>query len=131
MKKNNHVKNIDFSSYIGQFPFADILTRMIRYLSRPFSILSLLASSYLITPALALRRTAGPSDNYRFVRASNSCGVGDPKSFEFGACSILITCVYETLSEAYKANLSTGTNIASLLPTILVLIGELELFIES
>lgn len=98
---------------------------MLPHLSRSSSSLFILASSHLIRPVLALTRTIGPVGDYRFDRASAACDGANRENFEFGACSVLIACIYDNLDEAFKASLSSGTNIASLLPTILVLIGKL------
>ena len=99
-------------------------------MKRPISILlsfrSVLVSSLLIPPTLGLRRTVGPPNDPRFMTASEACNGSDRKEFEFGVCSLLITCIYEELTEVVKASLSSGTNIVSLLPTILVLIGMLS-----
>lgn len=70
-------------------------------------------------------RTIGPVGDHRFEIASEACDGTNRNNFEFGVCSQLIACIYDHLDEAFKASLSTGTNIASLLPTILVLIGKL------
>ncbi|KAL8957178.1 MAG: hypothetical protein Q9193_005484 [Seirophora villosa] len=87
-------------------------------------MLSALVLSAVISQALAFTRTIGPPGDYRFVRASEACDGSNPKKFEFGECSVLIACIYDNIDEAFKASLSSGTNIASLLPTILVLIGS-------
>ena len=99
---------------------------MRRPLSKLLPFGSVLVSSLLIPPTLGLRRTVGPPNDPRFISASKACNGSDRKEFEFGVCSLLITCIYEQLSEAAKASLSSGTNIVSLLPTILVLIGRLS-----
>ena len=99
---------------------------MRRPLSGLFSVRSVLASSLFIPPTLGLRRTVGPPNNAHFTSAIKACNGSDPKEFEFDVCSLLISCIYEKLDEALKASLSSGTNIASLLPTILVLIGRLN-----
>ena len=95
-------------------------------LSQPFSVVSIAVLIFFISPTLALKRTIGPPGNAHFINASNACDGTNPKNFEFGICSLLISCIYDNLDEAFKASLSSGTNIASLLPTVLVLIGELE-----
>ena len=99
---------------------------MTRPLFKLFSLPSVVVSSLLIPPTLGLRRTIGPPNDARFITASKACNGSDRKEFEFAVCSLLIACVYEKLDEAFKASLSSGTNIASLLPTILVLIGGLS-----
>jgi len=80
--------------------------------------------SLLVLPAQAFKRTVGPPDDPRFEQASKVCNGSDPASFKFGTCSVLISCVFNNLSEALKASLSSGTSIAALLPTILALIGK-------
>ena len=99
---------------------------MRRPLLRLISVRSALVSLLLVPPTFSLRRTVGPPNDARFISASKACNGSDPKEFEFGVCSLLIACIYEKLDEAFKASLSSGTNIASLLPTILVLIGRLR-----
>ncbi|KAL8837050.1 MAG: hypothetical protein Q9176_005919 [Flavoplaca citrina] len=69
-------------------------------------------------------RTIGPVGDHRFEIASEACDGTNRNNYEFGVCSLLIACIYDHLDEAFKASLSTGTNIASLLPTILVLIVD-------
>jgi hypothetical protein len=76
------------------------------------------------TPARAIKRTIGPPKDYRFQNASRICDGSDPKAFQFRTCSLMIDCVYENLTEAFKSSLSSGTSIAALLPTILALIGK-------
>ncbi|KAF2815757.1 uncharacterized protein BDZ99DRAFT_514403 [Mytilinidion resinicola] len=83
-----------------------------------------LAILTLILPAQALKRTVGPADDPRFQNASRICDGSDPKMFQFGTCSVLISCIFNNLDEAFKASLGTGTSIAALLPTILALIGS-------
>ena len=95
------------------------------YQSRSFSWLSLAVFWILFTPTFALRRTVGPPHDDHFAAASKACNGSERENFEFGKCSLLIACVYSHLDEAIKISLSSGTNIASLLPTILVLIGKL------
>ena len=90
--------------------------------------LSQLASGtllFLVSRVEAFQRTVGPATNPTFENVSRICNGSDPASFDFGTCSNLISCVYNNLSQAYVVSLGSGTNIASLLPTILVLIGEL------
>lgn len=103
------------------------------YVSRPFTTFFTLASFNFIHPVLTLRRTIGPPGDHIFDRASAACDGANTKNFDFGVCSVLIACIYENLDEAFKASLSSGTNIASLLPTILVLIGKLVIlsFLEG
>lgn len=95
---------------------------MARYISHSLHAL-LVSILLLVSSAFAFNRTIGPTDDRRFTNASKVCQGGDPANWKFGACSLLIDCVYDQLSEAFKASLDSGTNIASLLPTILVLIG--------
>jgi hypothetical protein len=94
------------------------------HLSKPILKLASVILSLLALPARALKRTAGPPDDFRFVRAAEICNGNDAASFRFGTCSVLIDCVYKTLTEAFKANLNSGASIVALLPTILVLTGE-------
>lgn len=110
--------------------FTNLHVTMTRHLSQSFSLRSVVASSLPIPPTLALRRIIGPPNDPRFISASQACNGSDPKEFEFGVRSLLIACVYAKLDEAFKASLSSGTNIASLLPTILVLIGGLSFLIN-
>lgn len=48
---------------------------------------------------------------------------GNP-GFGFGQCPGLINCVLANSSEASKAGMSAGSNIAALIPTMLALIGD-------
>ncbi|MCJ1429741.1 hypothetical protein MMC29_007656, partial [Sticta canariensis] len=89
-----------------------------------FRLLPISSLSFLIPSALAFNRTAGPPQDHRFAAASRACNGSNPANFQFQRCSVLIACVYNKLDEAFKASLGSGTNIASLLPTILVLIGS-------
>ena len=102
---------------------------MVRHLYQAFSTLSIIAYSCIVRSGLARTRTVGPANDHKFLKASKACDGNNPKNFEFGMCSRLISCIYENLGEALKASLSSGTNIASLLPTILILIGELSFLI--
>ena len=95
-------------------------------LLQPFSVVFFVVSVCFIPPTLALKRTIGPPDDARLILASNACDGTNLKNLEFGVCSLLIACIYDNLDEAFKSSSSIGTNIASLLPTILVSIGELE-----
>lgn len=70
-----------------------------------------------------MQRTIGPPTDQRFIHASTVCNGSDPTNLKFGTCSILIYCIYANIDQAFQASLSSGTNIASLLPTILVLIS--------
>lgn len=105
--------------------FATIRIEMFCLLTKLFRIFSVILSLCPISPTRALLRTIGPVGDPRFQRAVAACDGANPKKLEFGVCSELVDCIYDNVDEAFKASLSSGTNIASLLPTILVLIGEL------
>lgn len=75
-------------------------------------------------PAQGLKRTIGPPHDRRFVKAANKCNATTSEAFEYRICSDTIDCIYDHLTEAFKANLASGTSIVALLPTILALIGE-------
>lgn len=53
---------------------------------------------------------------------------GGSTGFGFGRCPNLIDCVLSSASEGTKAGMSSGTSIASLIPTMLALIGTFVLF---
>lgn len=55
---------------------------------------------------------------------------GEEIGYGHGKCPNLINCVYSALAAADQAGLSAGTAIASLLPTILALIGEYDSFLH-
>ncbi|KAI4233881.1 MAG: hypothetical protein LQ349_004126 [Xanthoria aureola] len=61
-----------------------------------------------------------------FKKAVAACDGTNPQKFQFDVCSRLVDCIYDNVTEAFKASMSSGTNIASLLPTILVLIGTFQ-----
>jgi len=98
-----------------------------KFVLRASSYLSQFTSGalfFLVSRVEALQRTVGPATDPVFENVSRICNGSDPASFDFGTCSNLISCVYDHLSSAYIAGLSSGTSIAALLPTILVLIGS-------
>lgn len=94
-------------------------------LTKLFRIFSVIVSLCPISRTRALLRTIGPVGDPHFKKAVAACDGANPKNFEFAVCSPFVDCIYDNVTEAFKASLSSGTNIASLLPTILVLIGEL------
>lgn len=98
---------------------------MFRSIFNPFRISSVIAFLCPISPTLALLRTVGPVGDPHFKRAVAACDGTNPQNFEFGVCSRFVDCIYDNVTEAFNAGLSSETNIASLLPTILVLTGEL------
>lgn len=100
-------------------PFDHAMAHSITYC---FGFISILLP-LLVPLATAIKRTAGPPGNRHFIAASQTCNASNSPNFQFGLCSAFITCMYNELSEGFKANISVGTNIASLLPTILLLIG--------
>ena len=73
---------------------------------------------------IALLRTVGPVSDPQLKRAATACDSTNPKNLEFGVCSHLVDCIYDNITEAFKGSLSSGNNIASLLPLILFLRGE-------
>lgn len=93
-------------------------------LSKIFRTFSVIVSLCSIYPTQALLRTIRPIGDPHFKRAVAACDGANPQKFQFGVCSRLVDCIYDNVSEAFKASMSSGTNIASLLPTILVLIGK-------
>jgi hypothetical protein len=103
------------------YGWLDLRTKMVYQAPPPLRYVAIFA---FILPVFALRRTIGPPDDSRFIKASQVCNVTWPESFEFGVCSITISCVYQNLTQALIASLGAGTSIAALLPTILALIGE-------
>lgn len=122
----NRLSIMGMVTYRSRIPplTATMHSKTIHHSSQILFRLSSAILTLLVIPAQAIKRTVGPADDPRFQNASRACNGSDPKSFEFGTCSILISCVYENLSEALKSSLGSGTSIAALLPTILALIGE-------
>lgn len=100
--------------------------KMMHTPSESTSLTSFMVLLLFILPTQAINRTVGPPHDPHFVNATNSCNGSDPANFRFDECSKLISCVYEHLHEGFKASMSCGASIAALLPTILVLIGELS-----
>ncbi|KAI1909912.1 hypothetical protein LOZ12_003907 [Ophidiomyces ophidiicola] len=73
--------------------------------------------------AKALKRTVGPVSDLTFANLSRECNGSDPELFKWGKCPGLINCVYSKMEPNYSLGTNIGSNIAGLLPTILVLIG--------
>jgi len=78
-------------------------------------------------PVRALQRTIGVSgdtvtkDTFsKCVQESNSTF---PVNFEYGGCPNLIACMINNLPADISAGMQAGGNIASLVPTILALVG--------
>ena len=100
--------------------------KSVRSPSYPLSQVAFGALLFFVSPVKAFKRTVGPAGDPRFENASRICNGSDAANFEFGSCSKLISCVYNNLDQYLAVSLGSGTNIASLLPTILALIGELH-----
>lgn len=88
-----------------------------------FSPLVLLTTTLLLGPVQALQRYIGdPSDDIT-RNISTTCGASNPTNFAAGKCPALLRCVLDALPSDLTAGFQSGGNIASLVPTILALIG--------
>lgn len=82
----------------------------------------------LFSPSvLAIQRTIGASSDIRTQNTVQGClqesNSTDPIGFEYGACPYLIACVMSNLPADITAGMQAGGNIASLVPTVLALVG--------
>ena len=76
----------------------------------------------------AIPRTIGLLSDSRVQAAVDGCfeqgNSTNPIGFEIGQCSALVDCVLNNLPADVSAGMNSGTNIASLVPTILALVGK-------
>ncbi|MCJ1249325.1 hypothetical protein MMC30_006548 [Trapelia coarctata] len=79
----------------------------------------------------AIPRSIGLLSDSRVQAAVQECydqaNSTNPVGFDFGQCPALVGCVLSTLPPDVSAGMQSGTNIASLVPTILALIGAAPL----
>ncbi|KAH9845060.1 hypothetical protein Tdes44962_MAKER06919 [Teratosphaeria destructans] len=68
-------------------------------------------------------RTVGSPTDPRMAAISRTCNGTDPTSYLSGHCPGLLRCVMSTATADVTAGMSAGSNIASLIPTTLALIG--------
>ena len=84
-------------------------------------------SAFFTVPVCAIHRVIGSSsDNFTqavihdcFSQANSTA----PEGFKFGECARLIRCVLDGLPSDISAGMQSGANIASLVPTILAIVG--------
>lgn len=83
---------------------------------------------FLSSRVCAIPRTIGLLSDFQVQGAVQACyrqaNGTNPLGFEFGQCPALIGCVLSNLPPDVSAGMQSGTNIASLVPTILALVGE-------
>ncbi|KAE9407535.1 hypothetical protein BT96DRAFT_1014091 [Gymnopus androsaceus JB14] len=89
-----------------------------------------LVLSAWIPSAQAIHREIGAQDpiiktavDTCFASPSNSTTYGGEVGYQAGLCPNLINCIMDNISPADSAGMSAGSTIASLLPTILALVG--------
>jgi hypothetical protein len=84
-------------------------------------------SLLLSLPVRALKRTIGVSSDIRTQETFRNCIQGSNNTyhvdFEYGGCPNLIACMMNNLPADLTAGMQAGGNIASLVPTILALVG--------
>jgi hypothetical protein len=77
----------------------------------------------LATPIHALTRYIGSPSDSQTQAIARTCGALDQSNFNVGRCPSLLRCVLDKLPSDLAAGNSSGSNIASLVPTIAALIG--------
>lgn len=96
-------ENYTLHSDASRSSFTTIRVEMFRLLTTSFHQFSTIVSLPSIAPPSTLLRTIGPVGDRRFEIVSEACDGANCQNFEFGVCSILIACIYDTLDEAFKA----------------------------
>jgi hypothetical protein len=82
-----------------------------------------LAVAALSAKSYALHRTVGDPDDPIMQGVASEC-LADPRNgFGYGKCPDLMRCVLDTLTSERTTGMQSGSNIASLVPTTLALIG--------
>lgn len=80
----------------------------------------------LLPGAKAIARTVGDASSQKVAAACFAAATPDePVGFESNSCPRLIRCVSDNLPSDISAGMQSGANIASLVPTILALVGEI------
>lgn len=79
--------------------------------------------SVLAVPVYAITRSAGEPNDPNMVPASRACGGMNQIMYTAAYCPALIRCVMDRLPSDITSGMSSGSNIASLIPTIAALIG--------
>ena len=85
----------------------------------PFACLTAL----FLQPVQAFHRYIGDPTNNLVRNISNACGADNQSNFDAGNCPVLLGCVIDGMPSDVAAGFQSGGNIASLVPTILTLIG--------
>jgi hypothetical protein len=78
----------------------------------------------LSTTSYALHRTIGDPNDASIQSLATECLQTNPQAgFSWGTCPYLVRCVLDGLPSEKSAGMSSGSNIVSLVPTTLALIG--------
>ncbi|KAL9117363.1 MAG: hypothetical protein Q9187_006101 [Circinaria calcarea] len=88
----------------------------------PFGVLTLFS-----VPVGAVSRTIGLASDARTQAVVQECSSKPNSTFNFGECARLINCVLDGLPSDVAAGMQSGANIASLVPTILAIVGAAPL----
>ncbi|KAL9120449.1 MAG: hypothetical protein Q9187_002996 [Circinaria calcarea] len=89
----------------------------------PFGVLTL----FSVPVGAAVNRAIGLASDARTQAAVQECSFKPNRTFNFGECSGLVKCVLDGLPSDISAGMQSGANIASLVPTILVIVGAAPL----
>lgn len=76
-----------------------------------------------VRPVSALTRYVGEPSDPIMDPISQQCGGHNQTNFNGGLCPVLLRCVLDKLPSDISAGMQSGSNIASLVPTITALIG--------
>jgi hypothetical protein len=98
------------------------MARELRPMKAIHGSLALLTTIFL-QPVQAFQRYVGDPTNPIVRNISYTCGANNQTNFENGLCPALLRCVLDELPSDIAAGFQSGGNIASLVPTILTLIG--------
>lgn len=92
----------------------------------------LLFSFLHILPIDALHRTIGNPNDAIIQKVVRQCLDSNPLSgFGYGRCPSLLRCTLDNLPSDLTAGMQSGANIASLLPTILAIIGTVDIYVRE
>ena len=85
------------------------------------AILAFIFTMQFLSPSPAIiSRYPGGSKNVYVDRLGTDCNATDPDSWGYGACSKLIICIFDGLSDIEKSDTAIGTTILGLLPSIML-----------
>ncbi|KAH7189581.1 uncharacterized protein B0J16DRAFT_117308 [Fusarium flagelliforme] len=68
-----------------------------------------------------IKRFPGDAHSVTTREKALECHADDPESWGYDACSILIRCILESLDDLFKSDLTIGTTILGLVPSILII----------